>query len=61
LRNLCAFLIIVDVYFSNFQTVKPSDVTSGLNQMEKLSWSGPTSQHSEEILRDDGESGCGWL
>jgi len=22
---------------------------------------GPTSQHSEKNLRNDGESGCGWL
>jgi len=49
------------VYFSKFQAVNLSDLTGGLSQEEKLSWSGLTSQHSENVFRDDGECGCGWL
>jgi len=59
LRNSYAFTIVV--YFIKFQTVNHSDLTGGLSQREKLSWSGPTSQHSEKFFRDDGESRFGWL
>jgi len=45
-----------------------SDVTKGLNRGGKVRKKGPTgncigstSQHSEKKLRNDGESGCGWL
>jgi len=45
-----------------------SGVAKGLSQGKKPGQKGPTahytgstSQHSEKNLRNDGESGCGWL
>jgi len=64
----CQNILLFTLHILHSSLIIISDVTKGLSQGGKLRKMGPTgyctgstSQHSEKNLRNEDESGCGWL